>query len=193
VFVGGQRHYVPQNRGVPQVGGKVLRRGMEVKKGVPISAGPINPHEMLPLTGVEPVQGYLASELHGIYGPHGIRRRNTEVVIKALTNLTKVEDPGDHKGFLRGDFAATSYVAGLNRGLPKGKKPIVHQPVLKGVNVLPLEMQEDWLARLNHQNLTKTIVEAAQEGWVSKLHGAHPIPSVVHGARIGKGKMPWEY
>ena len=193
VFVGGKRHYVPQNRGIPWVGGKKLRAGVEVRKGAPLSGGPINPHEMLPLTGVEPVQGYLASELHGIYGPHGIRRRNTEVVIKALTNLTKVEDPGDHKGFLRGDFAPTSYVAGLNRNLAKGGKPIVHKPVLKGVNVLPHEMQEDWIAKLNHQNLTKTIVQAAQEGWISKLHGPHPIPPVVHGARIGKSKMPWEY
>jgi len=84
-------------------------------------------------------------------------------------------------------------VANINRQLPKGKKPILHQPVLKGVNVLPLDMQEDWIARLNHQNLSKTVIEAAQEGWTSKLHGQHPIPPVVHGASFGKGDKPWEY
>jgi len=193
VYVGGKRHYVPQNRGVPQFGGKSLQTGMEVKKGMPLSGGPVNPHEMLPLTGVEPVQGYLSDALHGIYGPHGIRRRNTEVVVKALTNLTRIEDVGDHTGYLRGDFAPTSQVSNINRQLPKGKKPIVHQPVLKGVNVLPLDMQEDWIARLNHQNLSKTVIEAAQEGWTSKLHGKHPIPPVVHGADFGRGQKPWEY
>ena len=193
VFVGGVRHYIPQNRGVPQFGGKPLKAGVEVKKGMPLSGGPVNPHEMLPLTGVEPVQGYLSSELHKIYGPHGIRRRNTEVVVKALTNLTKVDDPGEGTGLLRGDFAPAAYIANLNRQMPKGKKPVLHTPVLKGVNVLPLDMQEDWIARLNHQNLSKTVIEAAQQGWTTKLHGKHPIPPVVYGADFGRGKKPWEY
>jgi len=193
VYIGGQRHYVPQSRGIPAIEGEILKRGTEVKKGAPISGGPINPHEMLPLTGIEPVQGYLAGELHKIYGAHGIRRRNTEVVVKALTNLTKIDDPGSHGGFIRGDFAPTSLVANINRQMPKTGKPVLHQPVLRGVNVLPLDMQEDWIARMNHQNITKTVTEAAQEGWTSKMHGKHPIPPVVYGAEFGKGPKHWEY
>jgi DNA-directed RNA polymerase subunit beta' len=195
VFIGGQRHYIPQNRGLPLHGGEPLKVGAAVKKGAPISAGPANPHEMLPLTGIEPVQGYLAGALHDIYGAPsiGIRRRNTEVVVKALTNLTKIDDPGDHPGFIRGDFAPTSHVANINRQLPKGANPILHTPVLRGVNVMPLDMHEDWLAKMNHEHLRQTVIDAAQEGWVSHLHGVHPIPPVVHGTEIGKGKKPWEY
>lgn len=192
------RHYIPQNRGVPMLGKRMLRRGMSVKRGAAISQGPVNPHEMLPLTGVEPVQGYLSNELHKIYGSHGIRRRNTEVVVKALTNLTQVEDPGDHKELVRGDYTSQARVAELNRQLVKAKgvknaRPVVHRPILKGVNVLPLDMQEDWIARMNHQNIKDTVVGAAQRGWTSKLHGKHPIPPVVYGAEFGKSKKPGEY
>jgi len=198
IIIGGTRHYVPQSLGAPVLRGldktDVLKVGMSVKKGDPISAGPINPHELLPLTNVEHVQGYLSNTLHSIYGPQGVRRRNTEVVIKALTNLTKIENPGDAKEFIRGDFAPTSYVAQLNRTTLKGKNPIVHTPVLKGVNVLPNEMQEDWIARLNHERLGSTIVEAAQQGWSSTIHGEHPIPAVVYGAEVGKHPTkPWAY
>jgi DNA-directed RNA polymerase subunit beta' len=192
VYVNGQRHYIPQNRGMPTYGGKALRKGMEVRKGAAISRGPVNPHEMLPLTGVEPVQGYLSNELHTIYGPEGVRRRNTEVVVKALTNLTKIDDPGDHGPYLRGDFASQSEVANFNRKLKGKERPITHTPILKGVNMLPLDMQEDWIARMNHQRLAQTVVEAAQQGWTSKLHGKHPIPPAVFGAEFGKGK-PGEY
>jgi hypothetical protein len=192
VFIGGQRHYVPSSRGVPMYNGRVLRKGTQVRKGLPLSSGPVNPHEMLPLTGIEPVQGYLSSELHNIYGSHGIRRRNSEVVVKALTNLTQVEDPGSHGGFLRGDFVPQTTVANLNRKAPRGTKPIRHRPVLKGVDVLPLEMQEDWMARLNHERIQQTVVDAAQQGWTTSIHGKHPIPAVVYGAEIGKGK-PGEY
>lgn len=185
------RHYIPQSRGVPMVGSKLLRKGARVKKGMAISNGPVNPHEMLPLAGVEPVQGYLSGELHKIYGEKGIRRRNTEVVVKSLTNLTRIEDPGDHGTFIRGDFAPTSLVANMNRQV-KGGKPILHNPVLKGVNVLPLDMQEDWMARMNHQNIKSTVTEAAQQGWTTKTQGKHPIPPVVLGTGLGRNK-PGEY
>ena len=185
------RHYVPQSRGAPAMGGKLLKKGARIKRGMALSKGPVNPHEMLPLTGVEPVQGYLSDALHKVYGPHGIRRRNTEVVVKSLTNLTQVEDPGDHKTFIRGDFVPTSLVAGMNRK-SKGARPVVHRPVLKGINVLPLDMQEDWMARMNHQNIKSTVVEAAQQGWTSKLHGQHPIPPITYGVEFGRGK-PGEY
>jgi DNA-directed RNA polymerase subunit beta' len=193
VFIGGVRHFVPHARGVPIYNDQPLKKGMEIKKGAPISRGPINVHEMLPLTGVEAVQGHLADELHNFFKSQGIRRRNHEIIAKAMTNLTKIEHPGDHHGFLPGDYAPTAMIANLNRTAPKNIKPIVHRPVLHGVNVLPLEMQEDWVAKLNHERLATTVIEAAQQGWISKLHGEHPIPAVVHGAEIGKGKKPWEY
>ena len=53
-------------------------------------------------------------------------------------------------------------------------------------------MQEDWIARMNHERIMQTIPEAAAKGWVSSLHGKHPIPPVVYGAEFGKGK-PGEY
>jgi DNA-directed RNA polymerase subunit beta' len=192
VFIGGKKHYVPQNRGEPIafVAGKPrrLRPGMPVQKGTPISAGPVNPHEMLPLAGVNKVQGYMAGQLYDLYKGEGIRRRNVETVVKSLTNLTRVKDPGDHKEFVRNDFAPTSYVQATNKQLTSmGKKPIRHSPVLKGVKTLPLDVQTDWLARLNHEKQTQTIVDAAGQGWSSDIHGTHPIPGMVYGAEFGRG------
>ncbi|CAB4131671.1 rpoB DNA-directed RNA polymerase subunit beta [uncultured Caudovirales phage] len=179
-------HYIPHALGAPTYNGQPLKTGMEIKKGSPISNGLINPHEMLALTGIEPVQLHLASELSSAYAGSGIRRRNHEIVVKALTNLTKIKDPGSSSGLIRGDFASTTHVSSINRNMPKGAHPIVHEPILKGVNVLPLEMQEDWIAKLNHENLSETIINAAQRGWTSHLHGLHPIPPIVFGAEFGK-------
>ena len=191
VFVAGERHYVPQTLGAPMYGGKTLRTGMQVRRGMPLSLGPVNPHQMLPLTGIDQVQNHLADELHSVYGKEGIRRRHSEMVVKALTNLTKIDDPGGHKQYIRGDYAPTSAVSNLNRKY-KDFDPIIHQPILKGVDVLPMEMQEDWIAKLNHQDLKRTVLDAAQQGWTSQLHGMHPIPPVVFGAEFGQWE-PGEY
>ena len=186
VIIEGERHYIPQSRGAPLYDKKPLVVGTEIKKGMPISEGRVNPHEMLPLTGIEPVQALLASNLADMYEGQGIRRRNHEVVIKALTNLTKIKDAGSSTHFIRGDFAPTTYVSSLNRKMVKGEHPIVHEPILKGVNVLPIDMQEDWMAKLNHEGLAETVINAAQQGWRSHIHSLHPIPAVVYAAQLGK-------
>jgi len=192
VVIGDQTHYVPADRNILTK----VRKGATVKKGDPITSGPINPHELLPLTNMNKVQGYLASELHSIYAPEGIRRRNSEVVVRALSDVTKIENPGDNEDFIVGDFAPTSVINEWNKKNRKqGRLPVRHTPVLKGVKQIPLDVQTDWLARLNHENLRGTIVDAAQQGWASQLHGDHPIPPLIYGAEFGKGtkEKPWAY
>jgi len=195
VFIGDTRHYVPQNRGDPMVAlgnrPKKLTPGMQVQRGTPLSAGPINPNELLPLAGINKVQGYMSGELYNLYKNEGIRRRNIETAVKSMTNLTKVSDPGDHSEYLRGDFAPTSKIQAINKQLAaQKKKPIRHKPVLKGVKTLPLDVQTDWMARLNHENLGATVIDAANQGWGSDIHGAHPIPALAYGAEFGK-KEPY--
>jgi DNA-directed RNA polymerase subunit beta' len=190
VYVGDVRHYVPQNNDVK------VRKGVTVVKGDPLSSGPVHPLELLDLTNVHKVQGYLTDELFDVFSGEGIKRRNIEVVIKALTNLGKVDDPGDHPDYVRGDLVPTSRAEGWNR--ENGKKAKVKViPVLKGTNMLPLDMQEDWMARLNYQRGKDTIRNAVQQGWKSDIHGAHPIPAVAFAKEFGqptKGDAPsWAY
>jgi len=192
VSINGVKHYVPANR-------TMLGRfkvGSTVRQGDPITRGPINPHDMLPLTGVSRVQGHLAGELHQLYGAQGIRRRNSEVLVKAISSATKVADRGDHPTLLPGDFAQTNVVHAWNKkAKAKGLKPITHAPVLRGVRQIPLDVQTDWMARLNHEHLKSTLIEAAQQGWSSNLHGLHPIPPLAVGSEFGKGTKdkPWAY
>lgn len=193
VVISGVRHYIPQDRGEPMVfsGNKAvpITKGSKIQKGAPLSGGPINPHEMLPLTGINKVQSYVSGALHDLYKSEGIRRRNIETAVKSMTNLTKIRNPGDNPEFIRGDFAPTSYVQALNKQLVKDKrKPIEHTPVIKGVKTMPLDIQTDWMARLNHERLTDTVIDAANQGWKSDIHGTHPIPALVYGAEFGKGK-----
>jgi hypothetical protein len=51
--------------------------------------------------------------------------------------------------------------------------------------MLPLSLQEDWMAKLQHQKLKTTISDAAAISAISHLHGTHPIPGMVYGAEFG--------
>ena len=182
VMVAGRRHYVRANRKLN------IKKGDRVKKGMPLTGGPVNPHELLPLTNVNTVQNYLADELNSIYSAEGVKRRHSEVVVRTMTNNARVVDPGDSIDVVRNDQVPLGTIQQINRGELKGKKPIKYEPMIKGVGQIPLDLQEDWLARLNHENLKSTVIEGAQRGWVSDLHGAHPVPGLAYGAEFGKGK-----
>lgn len=204
VWINGQPHHVGKDRQgvalhvhlpdahkeegfIPWTPPKV---GMHIEAGTSLSdpnRTAINPHHLYQATGsIEKVQNYLVNELHDAYSREGVRRQHVEALIKSISNLTRVRDPGDADGIIKGEFHPTSVIKALNSQLVKqNKKPVEHSPVLVGVDMMPLEVQEDWMAKLQHNRLRETLVEAASTGAVSNIHGLHPIPGAAYGAEFG--------
>lgn len=164
--------------------------GMTVQAGQPLSdpnRTVINPRQLYQATNnMDLVQNHLAQQIHNIFGKEGVVRRQTELLVKAMTNTTKIQHAGDHPEVLRGEYRNASWVKHQNALLQQqGRRPIVHQPELAGIDVMPLEMREDWMAKLMHDHLRNTILENAATGGVSDLHGIHPVPSAAYGAEFG--------
>jgi DNA-directed RNA polymerase subunit beta' len=190
VMVKGMRHYVPGRQDL------LVKKGQPVRPGESLSSGPKNPHELLERTNMATVQRYITDEIYDIYRDEGpVRKRNIETFVRSLTNLSQVKDPGDHPNFLPGDYVPTSEVNAFNKKLDSKKLKIDVQPVLKSVAMLPLELETDWVARMNGGYLKRTLIDAAAEGWQSRVHSTHPIPAMALGAEFGlppKDK-PWLY
>ena len=186
VFIGGERHFIPAQR-MPLHNDRQLKPGMEVRRGDTLSDGHIDPKELLEHTDIHTVQNYMTDQLyHGIYKDEGVRRRNIETVVRSLTNLTKIRDPGD-SDHLPGDVALRTVVEEHNRNLKPGQKPIEHHPILRRSQDVALDQHEDWMARLNFQELNNTLLEGTAKGWKTNLHGLNPIAAYAHGAEFGKG------
>ena len=202
VWIGGVNHFIPLDRAgrrltepVPGITAAELKWeppavGQKVVAGSSLSDPSrtyVNPHDLYRATGsIEKVQNHLVNELHGIYRQEGVRRQNVETVVKAMSNLTRVVDPGDASDVLKGDYQPTSVMQALNKQLVQhGKKPVEHAPILKGVNVMPLQVQEDWLAKMNFERIRGSVMQAAATGAYSNLHGTHPIPGIAYGAEFG--------
>ena len=52
----------------------------------------------------------------------------------------------------------------------------------------PLSLREDWMAKLQHQRLGQTILDAAATLGRSDIHGLHPVPGMAYGAEFGLNK-----
>jgi DNA-directed RNA polymerase subunit beta' len=200
VWVGNTKHHVAKDRygsplwkpvkGAPVPTWKPPKVGMHIEAGHMLSDPTrtnVNIRDLYKATNsIDRVQDHLVNELHGIYGKENVRRQHVELVVKNISNLTRVVDPGDDTRSIKGEFTSTSNVHARNRALAKqGLSPIKHTPVLKGINVLPLEVQEDWMAKMNHEKIRDTVIDAATYGHASNLHGTNPIPSAAYGAEFG--------
>lgn len=197
VFIGGTKHFVGKDlnghalhnaTGMSNWAG--IRAGQHVEAGESLSDPSrtvINPHDLYRATkSIDRVQNYLTSEIYDLYKSEGIKRRHVETAVRAMSNLTKVTDPGDSSGILHGEFKPMTSINALNRELMKAsRKPVEHTPVLKGIMTLPLDLQEDWMAKLQFKQLKGTLVDAAAVGARSNLHSKHPIPALAYGAEIG--------
>jgi len=170
-----------------------LQVGMKVRAGDPLTDPArtyVNPHDLYAVTGsMAQVQNHLVTELHDIYGREGVRRQNTETVVRALSDLTRVINPGDHETMIKGQYASRAKVQEANRQLiAQGLQPIQHTPIMKGISVMPLEVQEDWMAKLNHERLrdpAQGLPASAALGASSDLHGNNPVAGMAYGAEFG--------
>jgi DNA-directed RNA polymerase subunit beta' len=184
VVMGGKTMWVPPSQDLK------VKAGQRVVRGSPLSTGPQNPQDVLNLRGLHPMQDYITDEINNVLKTAApVKRRNIEVVVKAMTDITQIEDAGDHPDWVPGDIRPVTKVNAWNRKAARaGKKSVQHEPQVKGVNLLPQELNEDWLARLNFTSLTSSLTQAFREGWKSNIHGFHPIPGLAVGSEFGKTK-----
>lgn len=200
VTINGVGHFVPLDKAgrqlVSPLDGLNPKKWGTYKVGDHVKAGDylsdpnrttINPHALYKATGnMELVQNHLVNELHSVYADEGVRRQHMETVVKAMGNATRIIDPGGATHLLKGDYHAASALRQLNKELvASGKAPVHHAPILKGIDVMPLHVQEDWMAKMNFENLRATVREAASLNASSNVHGLHPAPAMAFGAEIG--------
>lgn len=176
-------HYVPGARKL--LPGATV--GSATRKGKPISDGNIDLRELLDIGGIDQVRNQMVSELDGIFRPFGIRRRNLELITRGVTNTGIITDPGDASDLVKGQYLTLSRADELNRTELKGRKPVRMLPVLAGIQKAPLANTEDWLAKMNHERVRDTLIEAALQGHVSDISGYNPFSAMAMNERFGQG------
>ena len=181
IVVNNRSHFVPSERAIKPN----IRVGYTVKSGEALTDGRPNPHDILNITGSMPkVRNHITGSLMEAYAGD-TRRRNVETVIKAMTNITRIQDPQDEPDIIRGQYMTLTEIEHRNKERKmKGQTLIKHKPELKPMNKVPLTAQEDFLARLNYQRLQDTYQDGAAQMWSSDIHG-HPISGIAHGAEFG--------
>ena len=165
------KHYVPPSRDL------LVKSGDSISRGDSLSDGVVNPRQLLQHKNMDEVRNYITDQLHRIYkNVGGTRRRNVEVVVRNLTNLTEVADPGKSE-HLTGDVVPLNIIQDFNSKVGTEDK-ILHKPILKGIKETALLKDEDYLSRMNFQRIQNTLIEGAGKGWkTTTKNTTNPIPA----------------
>ena len=149
-----------------------VKEGDQVFAGGQITRGPLNPHDILRLNGVEGVYQYLLKEVQRVYKQQGvdINDKHVEVIVSQMLSKYKIEDAGDTDllpGGLYGKFEIEEANA---KAVEEGGEPCVAKRILLGITKASLATNS-FLSAASFQETTRVLTDAAIKGKNDKLLG----------------------
>ncbi|MFO0933675.1 MAG: DNA-directed RNA polymerase subunit beta' [Planctomycetota bacterium] len=165
---GGQvvEHVVPH--------GKHMRvhSGDRIRAGDALVDGPLVPHDILRITGIEALQNYLLREVQNVYRSQNVTidDKHHEIIISQMLRKVRVEDPGD-TDMLPGAVVDKFRFRKKNRKvIESGGKPARAEPLLLGITKASLQ-SESFISAASFQETTKVLTQAALAGRIDHLVG----------------------
>ena len=175
---------------VPYSAGILVTAGAHVDKGQELTAGALNPHDVLRIRGIDDdefgrpgVRNYLVQEVQKVYRQQGvdINDKHIEVIVRQMMRKVRIEDAGDTK-FLSGATVDISELRTANEEvaartqageLSESGEPLreaTYTQLLMGITKASLAT-ESFLSAASFQETTKVLTEAAIKGKVDHLVG----------------------
>ncbi len=161
-----EEHLVPMGKQI------VVFKGDHVKKGQPLTEGPVIPQEILEVSGPQELEKYLVNEVQQVYRLQGveINDKHIEIIVRQMLRKVRITNPGD-TDFLWGEQVARQTFLRVNEQMmEEGRRPAEAQPALLGITKAALET-DSFISAASFQDTTRVLTEAATMGRVDELRG----------------------
>ena len=175
---------------IPFSAGILVQNGDHVDKGQELTAGALNPHDVLRIRGVDDdefgrqgTRNYLLQEAQKVYRQQGvdINDKHIEVIVRQMLRKVRVEEPGD-TDLLSGATVDITELKRENRRIAERNaagerredgsefEPATYTQILMGITKASLAT-ESFLSAASFQETTKVLTDAAIKGKVDHLTG----------------------
>ena len=146
--------------------------GENVEKGEIVSEGPLSPHDILRLKGVEELAKYITNEIQDVYRLQGVKinDKHVETICRQMLRKVEITASGD-SSLIKGEQAQYTHVLGENEQLvADGKIPATYERLLLGITKASLAT-ESFISAASFQETTRVLTEAAVTGKRDHLRG----------------------
>jgi len=149
-----------------------VQDGDHVKAGEPLMDGPLNPHDILRVLGMERLQEYLVNEIQEVYRLQGvnINDKHIETIVRQMLRWVKIKEVGDTEFLLEEQVDRFRYEDENRRVRETGGHPAVAEPLLLGITKASLST-DSFISAASFQETTRVLTEAAISGRIDYLRG----------------------
>src|SRR6195256_2403303 len=150
----------------------LVHDGQVVNKGEMIVDGPVDPHDLLRLLGVEELARYIIDEVQDVYRLQGVKinDKHIEGIVRQMLRRIEVDEPGDVQ-FIQGEQVERAELLEENEKAEKaGKKPGTFRNILLGITKASLST-DSFISAASFQETTRVLTEAAIMGKRDELRG----------------------
>jgi DNA-directed RNA polymerase subunit beta' len=149
-----------------------VKDGDQAKAGDALIGGPLNPHDILNISGKDDLQRYLVNEVQQVYQSQGvsIHDKHIEIILRQMLRRVQVESTGDCD-LIPGQMVDRFEFQERNaKVLAEGGEPATAKPVLLGVTRASL-LTDSFLSAASFQETTRVLTQAAVSGARDTLLG----------------------
>ncbi len=150
----------------------IVQDKQKISIGQPLTSGPLNPHDVIRLNGIEAAQQYLVDEVQRVYRSQGVEiaDKHVEIIVRQMTKKVKVVESGDTK-LLPGELVEIQLLEQENEAVEAaGGEKATFEPVLLGITKASLNT-ESFISAASFQETTRILTEAAVDGKKDLLRG----------------------
>jgi len=149
-----------------------VQNKQKVKKGQPLTGGPLNPHDVVRLCGLEEAQQYLVDEVQRVYRSQGVEiaDKHIEIIVRQMTKKVRIVESGD-TNLLPGELVEVQLFENENKEvIAKGGQEATCEYLLLGITKASLNT-ESFISAASFQETTRILTEAAVDGKKDLLRG----------------------
>ncbi len=149
-----------------------VQEGDMVRAGEPLMDGPLNPHDILAVKGVEALQRYLTNEIQEVYRLQGvnINDKHIEVIVRQMLRWVRVKEVGDTDFLLDEQVDRFVFHDANDRAREADGSPAEAEPLLLGITKASLST-DSFISAASFQETTRVLTEAAISGRIDYLRG----------------------
>jgi DNA-directed RNA polymerase subunit beta' len=149
-----------------------VQEGDRVRAGEPLMDGPLNPHDILAVQGMEALQRYLVNAIQEVYRLQGvhINDKHIEVIVRQMLRWVRIKDVGDTDFLLEEQVDRFRFADENARVENEDGQPSTAEPLLLGITKASLST-ESFISAASFQETTRVLTEAAISGRVDYLRG----------------------
>jgi DNA-directed RNA polymerase subunit beta' len=149
-----------------------VQEGDHVRAGEPLMDGPLNPHDILAVRGMEELQRYLVNAIQEVYRLQGvhINDKHIEVIVRQMLRWVRIKDVGDTEFLLEEQVDRFRFMDENTRVETDEGQPAVAEPLLLGITKASLST-DSFISAASFQETTRVLTEAAISGRVDYLRG----------------------